>query len=300
MTTDLGEWLLGELTLRQGLPRPDWMGVWERYGTLTKSQQPEAWRSMERLWQGVLADHWAGFRLYTGNDHLLTTDIVDEDAAFLFKRVINCYPRIERALRRLGCDGLGRGSQHQILIVCSRLETFLDYTSDAYHEAHVGGVAQGVCIRTPPVHVVAWGTQFEELITTLVHELIHAALVDLELPAWIEEGLVTFVEEFATDRPSQLLSLDQIERFGDYWSLETIDHFFAGEEFRNPTDGFGLAYSMARMIVGRLIELDMNTFSRFIRQAEDKDAGAAACRALYHCELDELVPDFVFDTLAST
>ncbi len=291
---------LGVMTMSEGLPRPDWEAVTYRISLLPKGERSAAWGRAERAWLEALTEAWGGgYRLWARGNCLLVTDLPEAEAERALSFMIRALRQIDELLERVGLnpvivnnreDGL---PGYNILIACCQTEDYLRYISYHYPEDHRGGMSAGLCLREQMVHTVAHGRDFAVMQATIAHELAHSHLATCVMPMWLEEGLVTLLEDAVAGGSVFSTQHWHIEQHQSFWTLERLKTFFWGEGFCTVEDGLGLAYALANAIVRRLMELDRPTFARFVRESDWQDGGAAACRDLYDCDLMDLVPRFI-------
>ncbi|MEO1237108.1 MAG: hypothetical protein AAFX76_10000 [Planctomycetota bacterium] len=296
-----GERVLGEMEERLGLPRPDWGAVARRWDGVPEEARGAVWSAVELVWQERLAAAWGeGFGVRVEGERLLTTDLPTGEAAAVMGAVDRSLATIDRALAGLGLfedGGVTPGSEaagYDVVIVCRRVEDYLDYVADLDGPEHVGAVSGGVCVRGGgAVHVVAHGREGEALRGVLAHELAHARLAEMELPVWLEEGLVTHLENAVVPSEAYAPNMQTVAMHRGFWTPRRLDGFFSGEAFCGEDDADGLPYRLAYTVVGNLMAEDREAFVDLLATATWEDCGASACREVYGRELGEMVPRFV-------
>ncbi len=292
---NLGQSLLGLMDEREGLPRPDWGKVRARWLALPDDERPAAWSAVERAWQRALAEAWGDdFRLLEQGESLLTTDLPDAEAQRVLRFINSALSTIMRCLTKLGLAKYSDGvSGLDVTVVCRRVEDYLDFICDVDDEQHAGAVSGGMCIRQISVHIAAHGASAANLEPVLAHELAHGRLTELDLPVWLEEGLVTHLENAVAPNGAYDPHPQMIELHRSYWTPGRIDAFFSGEGFCGSDDAYGLTYLLAHSVVGTLMNADRSRFTRLLEMASREDRGEAACREVYDVSLVELLPTFI-------
>ncbi|MEM1445021.1 MAG: hypothetical protein AAGF84_03130 [Planctomycetota bacterium] len=287
------------MPIRDGLPRPDWAAISDRYERLPESQRSSAWSAMERQWQEALAAAWGGFRVYPSGDWLFTTDAPVEAASRLIATLHDSTARIERMLGGVGLGPIGDPARfadwvgHDIAIVCRDQQDYVRFISDGYPDAYTGGMSGGLCIREGAEHIVAWGIDESSLQATFAHDIAHTRLSLYEIPLWFEEGLVTLLESTVTGNRFWEPTRDLIEEHQRYWNADRVDRFFRGDGgFLAIEDGHALAYSLATILAQQLLDRGRKRMSRWVRALEEQDIDSA-CRNTYGCELTDLLPAYV-------
>ncbi|MEM6460074.1 MAG: hypothetical protein AAF710_11865 [Planctomycetota bacterium] len=297
-----GAALVGEVVEVGGLPRPDWAGVQRRWRALPSDRQGAAWGAIEWAWMERLAAGWNAregregldaFEVWRDGETLLTTDLPADEAGRVSAWAARALRTIERCLTGLGLAEMSDGGPgYDVVIVCRRVEDYRDYVSVFDPEGYRGAVSGGVCLAAGAVHVAAHAAGAGGLHGVLAHELAHSRLVSLELPAWLEEGLVTHLEEAVTPSGAYAADLQTVALHRGYWTPARRAAFFEGSAFCGEDDAHGLAYHLAYHAVGGLMAEDAARFARLLRSASQADAGAAAVGVLYGRSLTDVLPRF--------
>jgi hypothetical protein len=300
---ELGKSLLGAMDERRGLPRPDWGEVQARWLAMPESEQAAAWSAVERTWMRALAEAWGvDFRVIERDECVVTTDLPDVEAERVLRFMGEALRKIERCLIGLGLTGYADGGPGcDVAVVCRSAEDYLDYVGDAQDPAYVGSGSGGVCLHDGSVHVAAHGKSLDDLRGVLAHELAHTRLAQLQLPTWLEEGLIVHLELAVTPQdafppPVELQSMKHHRRF---WTRRRLGEWFTGHAFRGPDDSFGLAHRLAHHVVGQLLSDDPQRFAVFVESAAWEDRGQGASQAVYGCGLADLLPAWVREAAAA-
>ncbi len=304
----LGRRLLGEMEARGGLPRPDWAAVQARWGRLPEAERGAAWSAVERAWQGELAAAWReqgkGFAVYEEGELLVTTDLPEREARRVLAWGRRAFAVIERCLGGLGVEAYlhkpagYNGAGLDVAVVCRGVAEYLDYTADGDDADHAGAVSGGMCLRQGAVHVAAHGATAAELEATLAHEWAHSRLAEWDLPVWLEEGLVTHLQEAVVPSGRFAPDLQTVALHREYWTPGRLGRFFDGRGFCGIEDGYGLPYDLSHTVFGNLMRGGGPELLEFLAAASWRDAGVGACEAVYGCSLAELLPDFVVEAAA--
>jgi len=278
----------GAMARHEGYPVPDWAKVhaWVD-GLMAKARRAEAWTACERAW------------LLHFRDALGPAFRLDESAAAAI--VSSLEPNvgqasvefIERTGRRI--DAVLKGivenppPGRDILIAFDDEESYYRYVSYYYPETGEFAFSGGMHIDAGCGHFVTVKREMRVMEATIVHEMTHAGLEHLPLPAWLNEGLAVNTERRLAGAPRELLGgheklHDRLRRF---WSVLSIQKFWSGEAFHDP-ESQALAYELARIVVEQLAR-DWKPFAGFVRRADRADAGAAAARERLGLDLGELV-----------
>ena len=277
------------LETRFGFPRVDWpraalaMGSEGTLSPGTKDQLVVGWLEHVVLAKGEGARSLPGV-----NFHLVEVP-ADERAQHVLR-----WAEEARAFLTRNLDGIAAPHASPLpLLLFTRVEDFVDWvfdheTPDAEHELASAG---GVFINGPCPHIAApYGPQLE---STLVHELAHALVHHLPLPAWLNEGIAVAMQWlWAPQSPAHVASptpftAEDIREQRQHWNEATIQRFWSGRAFRDPHLQ-RVAYPLALLLVTRLA----GNYARLLRFANAAifcDAGAAAFSTTYGEPLSQLL-----------
>jgi hypothetical protein len=280
--------------------------VQARWLALPAEQRGPAWSAIERAWQWALALAWGGdFRVCEQGELLLTTDLPEAEARRLLDFAGGALGIIERCLAGLGVrefidrpEGYN-GAGLDVMVVCRRVEDYLDYVSDADEPEHAGAISGGVCLREGASHVAAHGENSGELEPVLAHELAHSRLIQWQLPVWLEEGLVTHLETAVQPHDGFALDLHTAALHRQFWTPGRLRRFFDGRAFCGAEDAEGLPYHLAHWVFGELMQAGGDQLLALLDLATWEDDGASACAAVYGGRLEDLLPDFIREAAAA-
>jgi hypothetical protein len=130
---------------------------------------------------------------------------------------------------------------------------------------------------------------------TIAHELAHNLLVDLPLPAWLNESLAEAFMADLAGRKSAAVDRDLMADHRAYWNAQTIQGFWTGLAFSD-VEGQQVSYSLAQVLldlIHRELHPDPDAFRRFVKQSDWNDAGEAAAREQLGTGLGEIVSVFL-------
>ena len=123
----------------------------------------------------------------------------------------------------------------------------------------------------------------------IAHEITHAFLAHLPIPAWLNEGLAVNTERRLCPPPPGLHTPQELHAMHRrYWDDESIQTFWSGQSFLAADDGNLLSYELGRIIVEHLSR-DWPRFVRFVQQARLADAGHDAASTVLGIDLGEAV-----------
>jgi hypothetical protein len=265
-----------------GFPMLDWSAVQAWVQTLPEGPaQAAAWSASELAWLAHLrVALGAGYRLRAQGSALLLSCLPSAQAEATLGFVNRSLQRILRLL-----EGLAVSPEwgHEILIVFDDDESYYRYVAPFYPDA--GGefaASSGMYLNAGCGHFVTFQGDMPSVEPVIVHELTHACLAHLSLPAWLNEGLAVNTEQrlcgFSPSDPRRMQ-----ERHRRFWGADEVQGFWSGQSFLRNDDGNELSYDLARILVAQFAA-DWPRFRAFARAASLDDGGSAAART--HLGLD--------------
>lgn len=110
----------------------------------------------------------------------------------------------------------------------------------------------------------------------IAHELTHACLSHLPIPAWLNEGIAVNTEHrLHPPARADFTPRQMHERHRGFWGAAEIQEFWSGRSFLRPDEGNELSYDLARIIVSQFAA-DWGSFRAFAQAARIEDGAAAA------------------------
>lgn len=273
------DWIEGRFELDGLLPRPDWVAVRKAIeAAVPKAEWSAAFDAAAVSWLARAAESLAhGYHvLQSRNFLLLSPDVGGQDKTLL--------RFLEHALRTIleTLDGIAmdRPLGRHVVLVMGSLDLYYHYAAWFYPSGGSYPITGGLFLGGEYEHlVIPW----KELViseTASAHELTHACLSHLPIPAWLNEGMATVMEGIATGRSRLILSPVEIREQKAYWTPEAIQSFWSGASFHRADDGFELGYTLGYLAV-KALSHDMARFRRFVLGARAADAGRFALREVF-------------------
>ena len=182
-----------------------------------------------------------------------------------------------------------------VVILFDSDDRYYEYTSHFYPEQGEFATSGGMFIDRGRGHFVLPRREIREAERVVAHELCHACVAHLPIPAWLNEGIAQIVEDAMDASPFFVREnriTEYMERHRGFWGEEEIQQFWSGESFGRPDDGQELSYHLARLAVGALSH-DYVSFRRFVLSANEKDAGDAALKEVFGGSLEDLIERFL-------
>lgn len=267
-----------------GLPLLDWAAVHDWLAPAAHdADRAQAWAAMERAWLLHLRDALGdGPTLREQPGVLLLSPLQERQAQLLMDFVLRSRQRVLQWL-----DGLGQPPTggRDILIVFDGVDDYYRYTSAYLGEDREHGLSSGMHIHAGCSHFVTTQDELPSIEPVVVHELTHACLTHLPLPAWLNEGLAVSCERQLCPRPGE--PDPPLARHQAYWTPQRLQDFWCGSAFLAAGDGQALSYALATLLVNGLAAGDGSRFRAFAQQAQAQDAGEHAARAQLGIELGD-------------
>lgn len=258
-----------------GFPLMDWEIAQRWIGDIPgESAQAEAWSACERAWlEHLRVALGPGYRVRSqGSALLLSTlpaNVADASLAFVNRTV----QRIVRVL-----DGVAVSPEwgHDILVVFDEDESYYRYVANYYPEAGEFAASSGMYINRGCGHFVTVKADLRSVEPVVAHELTHACLSHLSIPAWLNEGLAVNTELRLCPPPQPSANPQQLHaRHRKFWGPAEIQTFWSGKSFLRNDEGSELSYDLARILVSQFAA-DWDRFRQFALDADLTDAGSSS------------------------
>ena len=126
------------------------------------------------------------------------------------------------------------------------------------------------------------------------HEMTHALLAHLPIPAWLNEGMAVTIENMITGSAPLMMDDQMYARHKAFWGEKEIQEFWSGDSFYRPDEGQELSYHLAQFAVNSLSQ-EYDTFIKFVNSADFNDGGEAAANDTYGESLGNLISQYFGD-----
>ncbi len=277
-------------TWHDDVPHPDFMLARQWADRYDDARYPAAWLEVQRTWLTWLASQLGdGYRLHESDGVLLLTAAEPRMIRVAHDYLALTQRRVARSLARLASDRL---PEKQVVLMIPDEDDYYRYLSGMYPEEGEFPMSAGVHFNGPAPHFVVNGADLSEVEATIVHEMTHAYVVHLPIPAWLNEGLAVNME-IAFGRVAdahRLIDLEKRQR--NFWTPELIQHFWSGHSYHRPDDGNELSYDLGRLMVAGMSE-DWSRFENFALAANRNDSGARAAETCLGIDLGEYVRHYL-------
>ena len=280
----------------EGFAYPDWEAIARQIESSTPEEELDAaWQEVANRWleqlRGALGGNYAIHQ--TDNFSILSAapgHIVEDTK----QSAENSLATILHHLAGAASD-LGHGKH--VVLVFSDSHDYYRYVAHFHPDGDVP-MSGGLCIQSGYVHYAFPTDDHAGYRRVLAHELTHACLSHLPIPAWLNEALAMRMETAVTGDSIFYLDQEIFDRHQSHWNEETIQQFWSGQSWEISGDSFELSYNLAE-ILWRKIEVDLNAAKDqvigFINAADHRDGGEAAFRTTFGLGLAELAADFLGD-----
>ncbi len=259
------------------LPYFDWdaIGIW--VDALPSDElRAQAWFACERAWLLHLrAALGTGYWLAEAGEAMLLSALDKPVARVTLDYMNRTLTRVVRLL-----DGIAAvsGWGKDILIVLDDHDTYYRYVSYYYPEEGEFALSSGMYIHSGCGHFVTAKSDLRDVEPVIAHEMTHACVSHLPLPAWLNEGIAVNTERRLTGSGTKLYTPAEMHRRHlAFWGNSEIQQFWSGKSFLRTDEGNMLSYDLAQILVEQLSR-DWGPFQKFTLAANWGDAGLAAGR----------------------
>jgi hypothetical protein len=281
----------GALETRLGIPRPNWLVIWDWIeANVDEGRRNATWSEIARQWLESIRSALSQDYTIRESDEFFLLSALDDSSA---ERVLRWCERARRSI--LEClPGVAQdeGCVKHVVLAFDAIDTYYDYVADSYLDGEFG-TSGGIFINDGYGHIVIWTRSRFDLERTIIHELTHAMLDHLPLPAWLNEGTTQFMEDVVLESSTFAIDHEMVQRHRAYWSEESIQAFWSGESFYFADDGQELSYHLAEVLVRNLCSDYRQKFRDFLRAADRRDAGDSAARSVFGVSLADRVAQFI-------
>lgn len=274
-------------------PIPDWQRLAQDEDSEWSEPVRDAfWTAVADGWLRELAQALGGeYRVLASERFLLLTALPERDAR-------DFLSFCEKARRRI-MDNLGPlahpvGGGKHVCLVFAEEDSYYDYIDHYYPDS--GGeyaMSSGMFIQAGYGHFALSEIEMSAMQPVIAHELTHALLSHLPIPAWLNEGMAVNTEHAIfprlADPRASGYSLEEIaSKHAAFWNPQRIQEFWSGKSFLRSDDGNMLSYDLAKKMT-LLIARDHEPFVRFALAASWEDGGAAAAAAALGYPVEHLI-----------
>ena len=269
--------LAASLADADGFPVADWEAVHHWIERIpAESARAQAWSACERAWlEHLRAALGQEYRVRAqGSAILLSTlpaHVADATLVFVNKTV-------QRIVHVLHGVAAAPAWGNDILIVFDDDESYYRYVAHYYPKTGEFAASSGMYINAGCGHFVTVKADLHAVEPVIAHELTHACLSHLPIPAWLNEGLAVNTEFRLCPPPQAPVNPQQLhDRHLKFWGAVEIQEFWSGKSFLRNDDGNALSYDLARILVSQFAT-DWDQFRQFALAADLADGAAASAK----------------------
>jgi hypothetical protein len=267
-----------------GFPALDWQAVYAWASTgIEDAVANRGWTACGRAWlQHLGARLGSSYRVDEGSTARMLSSLPPAEARTVLGFMERTPSRIVRIL-----DGVAAIAPwgKDALVVFDDADTYYRYVARHYPQDGEFGFSGGMHLSEDgSSYFVTMKAELAAIEPVIAHEMTHACLAHLPIPAWLNEGLAVNTERRLTPQPRPTITPHQVHRMHiRFWNADTIQEFWCGHSFQRSDQGKMLSYELATTLVEQLAR-DWPRFRDFAREASFEDAGQAAAQR--HFELD--------------
>lgn len=272
------------------MPIPDWVNC-EPAESVSQEGVHAHWCHVAASWLERLHGEFSEALLLRESDHFFALSaLTQRETEVLLDYAERARKRNLATLAGIASDnGFGK----QVVMVLPSEEDYYRYVSeytpeDAGEQAFSGGMF----IQNGYGHFVFCKGSMDTMEPTLVHELAHALVAHLPLPAWLNEGLAVNTEQRWAAHPRQYKPHELAYMHSRFWNEETMQEFWSGKSYKRPDDGNVLSYDLAQRLIA-LIGQDHNLLVDFALSAHFEDGGRQAAMDVIGQPLESLVTEVI-------
>ena len=284
--------LAPELPWRQGTtcPIPDWEALAAREPG-DDAARDAFWTEAAASWLAHLGKAFGpAFTVARSPEFLLLANL----PARRRDLVLGYGERTRKAILR-HLEGIAAPAGHgkHVIVVLDDADQYYHYISNYYPERGEFAYSGGLFVHAGYGHFVLIAHELDTMEPIIAHELTHALLAHLSIPAWLNEGLAVNIEHRLVPHlahPSNALytPLEMAQKHARHWNERTIQDYWSGKSFLGAGEGNMLSYDLAKRMVA-IAARDYARFAGFCRAASFEDSGDAAAREHYGFPIDHLL-----------
>lgn len=285
VTLDSGESfpIRAHLAFVNGIPAPDWNAVWAWVESLDgHALRNQAWTACERNWLGHVAQALgSNYRLAENGSAMLVSTQDNRAATVTLNYMSKTLQRIVRVLEGVALvPEMGK----DLLILFEDADAYYKYVARYYPDEGEFAASGGMYVNHGCGHFVSVRSELHALEPVIAHEMTHACLSHLSIPAWLNEGLAVNTENRLAPSGRPLFTPEEMHaKHRQFWGEDEIQQFWSGKSFLRNDDGNLLSYDLSRILVEHFAA-DWDSFRQFANEADLADAGEEA--ALRHLGID--------------
>jgi hypothetical protein len=248
------------------------------------------WTQAALAWLEQLSTAFdAPLQIYESEDFLLLSALQQRPSEVLLEYAQKAKKRNLATLHGIASD---EGYGKHVICVLHDEDDYYRYVSEYYPQDGEFAFSGGMFIQQGYGHFVFRQGDMDSMEPTLVHELAHALLSHLPIPAWVNEGLAVNTERRWAPRSSQYKPNEMAYMHAKFWNSETMQEFWSGKSYLRPDEGNALSYDLAQRMVA-CIGRDHGALANFVNAAVDEDGGQRAATDHLGVSLNEITREAI-------
>lgn len=270
---------------KHALPIPDWTAC-EPPEAHTDKEKSAHWSCAAASWLAKLATAFEQpLALHESEDFFLLSALGSRESDVLLNYAQRALKRNLATLQGIAADdGFGKF----VIMVLNDENDYYRYVSEYYPQDGEFSFSGGMYIQNGYGHFVFCKGSMDMMEPTLVHELTHALVGHLPMPAWVNEGLAVNTERRWAPRPPQYKPHELAYMHSKFWNEETMQEFWSGKSYLRPDEGNALSYDLAQRMV-EVVGKDHELLARFVNQSTQEDGGSKAALDVLGMPVEQLV-----------
>jgi hypothetical protein len=278
------------------LPIPAWESNQRAIEDDKKAELHLYWSQAASTWLERLSKAFdAPLQIYESEDFFLLSALPQRPSEVLLEYAQKAKKRNLATLDGIASD---EGYGKHIICVLHDEDDYYRYVSEYYPQDGEFAFSGGMFIQDGYGHFVFRQGEMDSMEPTLVHELAHALLSHLPIPAWVNEGLAVNTERRWAPRPPQYKPHEMAYMHAKFWNPETMQEFWSGKSYLRPDEGSALSYDLAQRMIAH-IGKDHAALVRFVSAATGEDGGHRAAVNHLGVELSKIVLEVIGANFAS-
>ena len=286
------DWLNKHFSEIDNFPRPNWEAIYadvEKKHKDKDKDQHELWCDIGRSWMNRLTARLpSNSKIHESDNFILVTSESDKYVSLFQGFLERTLKRIVNTLHGIASDdGFGK----YVVLIFDDIDSYYSYLSYFYEHDGVYGLSSGVYLNKGYGHFAFPHQDLSFAETITAHEMTHALVSHLPIPAWLNEGMAVSIENLITGSSPLRMDNETYARHRSFWGEKEIQEFWSGDSFHRPDEGQELSYHLAQFAVNSLSH-DYEAFIKFVNKAHYSDGGEAAANEVYEGSLGNLIIQF--------
>jgi hypothetical protein len=279
-----------QLNTQHQMPIADWIAS-EPVESISNEEKHQHWCHVAASWlQKLNGEFSEPLRLRESVNFFALSALTERETEVLLDYAERTLKRNMATLAGIASDeGFGK---HVVMVLPSEDDYYRyvsEYTPEGAGEQAFSG---GMFIHSGYGHFVFCKGSMDAMEPTLVHELAHALVAHLPLPAWVNEGLAVNTERRWAPRPAQYKPHELAYMHSRFWNEETMQEFWSGKSYSRPDDGNALSYDLAQRLIA-LIAQDHDLLTRFALATTYEDGGKQAALEVLGQPIESLTAEVI-------